>query len=214
MADIRTAIVTGGHSFDVIGFHALFRALDGVDPYIQHMEDFIAAPDAVRDSYDVIVLFTHFKGAEYEQPTFARVEPIFEHLATTQQGILALHHGLLAYPDWPLWDAIIGMTERRLTRYSHDETISLQVADPDHPITARVANWTMIDETYMIHDAPAENHVLLTTDHPDSFKTLAWTRQYNQHRVFCLSSGHDDQTWVDPNFRRVLHQGIQWCAGR
>ena len=35
------AVVTGGHSFDVPGFHALFRSLPDVDPYIQHMEDYI-----------------------------------------------------------------------------------------------------------------------------------------------------------------------------
>ena len=45
-------------------------------------------------------------------------------------------------------------------------------------------------------------------------KTLAWTRQYKNARVFCCQSGHDDQVFSDPNFRKVISQGIQWLAGR
>jgi trehalose utilization protein len=213
MSGIRTAVVTGGHTFDVIRFHHLFRELGGIDAYIQHMEDFVAAPEAVRDGYDVIVLFTHLKGADSDQPPPDRVQPVFDHLGAMAQGIVVLHHGLLAYPGWPILDAITGLTVRTLDRYSHDETIPVHVADSHHPITAGLTDWEMIDETYRMPDAPAENHILLTTDHPDSLKTLAWVRQHGQSRVFCLQSGHDNQTWTDPNFRRVLRQGIVWCAG-
>jgi trehalose utilization protein len=212
MSGIRTAVVTGGHTFDVIHFHHLFRELGSVDAYIQHMEDFVAAPQPVRDGYDVIVLFTHLKGADSDQPPPDRVLPVFDHLGATQQGIVVLHHGLLAYPGWPVLNAITGLTGRTLDRYSHDENISVHVADSHHPITAGLTDWVMIDETYTMPDAPAENHILLTTDHSDSLKTLAWVRQHGQSRVFCLQSGHDNQTWADPNFRRVLRQGIVWCA--
>jgi type 1 glutamine amidotransferase len=73
----------------------------------------------------------------------------------------------------------------------------------------------MIDETYVMPDAlPANgNHILLTTTHPDSVKTIAWVRQYRQSRVFCLQSGHDNQTWADASFQRLLRQGILWSSG-
>jgi type 1 glutamine amidotransferase len=58
------------------------------------------------------------------------------------------------------------------------------------------------------------SEVLLTTDHPKSMKTLGWARQYKQSRVFCLESGHDNQTWADPSFREVLRRGLLWCARR
>ena len=37
-------------------------------------------------------------------------------------------------------------------------------------------------------------------------------RCYKNARVFCFESGHDNQTWVDPNFREVLRHGVLWCA--
>jgi type 1 glutamine amidotransferase len=43
---------------------------------------------------------------------------------------------------------------------------------------------------------------------------IAWTRDFKGSRVFCLQSGHDNETYVDPNFRTVLTRGIQWCARR
>ena len=37
---IKVAVVTGGHRFDVPNFHGLFRKLEGVDAFIQSLEDF------------------------------------------------------------------------------------------------------------------------------------------------------------------------------
>ena len=47
---IRVAVVTGGHSFNVVEFHDLFGQLSGIRAYIQHMDDFfdevLAQPSA------------------------------------------------------------------------------------------------------------------------------------------------------------------------
>jgi len=52
MEPVKTAVVTGRHPFDARGFAELFRSLEGVDPYIQHMEEFSADPAQLRDWYD------------------------------------------------------------------------------------------------------------------------------------------------------------------
>ena len=70
----------------------------------------------------------------------------------------------------------------------------------------------MTDETYLMPDAAAGNHILVTTDHPRSMTTIAWTRQHGLSRVFCLQSGHDHLTWDHASFRTLLRQGIDWCA--
>ena len=54
---IKTAVVTGAHGFSVVDFHHLFRGLEGVDCYIQHLDDFACATEAERDSYDAVVLY-------------------------------------------------------------------------------------------------------------------------------------------------------------
>ena len=32
---VRVAVVTGGHFYEVVEFHRLFRSLDGIDAYVQ-----------------------------------------------------------------------------------------------------------------------------------------------------------------------------------
>lgn len=50
-------MVTGGHPFDVLSFHKLFRSMPCVDAIIQHMDDFATSPVKVRDSYDAVLFY-------------------------------------------------------------------------------------------------------------------------------------------------------------
>ena len=95
-----------------------------------------------------------------------------------------------------------------------DQTVHVDIVDPQHPTTQGLNPWEMVDEIYIMADPGEDSELLLTTDHPESMKMLAWARQYKNARVFCCQSGHDDQVFSDPNFRRVISQGIRWLAGR
>jgi type 1 glutamine amidotransferase len=90
----------------------------------------------------------------------------------------------------------------------------VKVASRKHPITRGLDSWTINDETYTMADAGEGNEILLTTDHPKSMKTLAWTRACKKARVFCFQCGHDNAAWSNATFREVMKRGIQWCARR
>ena len=213
---VRTAVVTGGHTFDVVNFHNLFHALDGVQPYIQHMDDFASSPEEVRDSYDSIVFYIMLmEGPSNEgQPWYAgNPRTAIEHLGETQQGIVILHHAILAYPQWPLWNEIVGIEDRSFG-FHGGQSIHVDVTERKNPITRGISEWDMLDETYTMADAETRSDVLLTTLHAKSMKTLGWTRQHGKSRVFCLQSGHDNQTWQDARFRQILQCGIHWTARR
>jgi hypothetical protein len=214
MSALKIAVVTGGHSYEVQPFHALFRALPGVDAYIQHLDDFTSSPQAVRDGYDAIVFYIMPRGAPSdESPWFSgKPKSAFEHLGETSQGIVMLHHAILAYPAWPVWDELVGMTDRVISEYSHGEQIPVHVAQPEHPIVQGVAPWTITDETYVLHDPGPGNEIILTTDHPRCMKALAWVRTYRHGRVFCYQSGHDHLAFEDASFQAVLLNGIRWVS--
>jgi len=218
MADnaIKTAVVTGGHGYDVPGFHELFRGLKGIDAYIQHMDDFASSSEETRDAYDVVVFYIMLKKTpENEgQPWYCgKPRTALEHLGGTKQGILVLHHAILAYPEWQPWNDIVGIDSRKFG-FHIGENVHVNVADSGHPITNGIADWDMIDETYTMDDAGDGSEILLTIQHEKSMKTIAWTRQHGNSRVFCFQSGHDAQTWTNASFRQVLAQGVEWCAGR
>lgn len=213
---LKVAVITGGHSYEVVPFHALFRSLPGIDAYIQHIDDFTSSPKAVRESYDVVAFYIMPGGAPSDtSPWFSgKPKSVFEQLGETTQGIVMLHHAILAYPDWPVFDQIMGMERRVITEYQHDEPIPVQIAAPGHPIVQGVTPWTIIDETYVLHDPGPDSQVLLTTTHPACMHSLAWVRTYRNSRVFCYQSGHDHQAYEDANFKTVLLNGIVWSAGK
>jgi len=203
---VKVAVLTGGHAYDVPNFDKLFQSLAGIQTTIQTMEAFFALPAAQRDAYDAL-LFYHML---MPTPTGSAKEAL-EHLGSTEQGLLVLHHALLAYPQWPVWSEIVGIADRKFG-YHHDQKLHVNVTSVRHPITEGLKSWDMIDESYTMADAGQGSEILLTTDHPKSMKTIGWTRQHKKSRVFCFESGHDNQTWVSPDFREVLRRGLLWCA--
>lgn len=213
---IRVAVVTGAHPYDVLGFHRLFNNLEGVVPYIQHMDDFTSSPKEIREGYDVVLFYTMLmdtpddKGAAWYQ---SKPMTVLESLGQCEQGILVLHHAILAFPKWQVWSDIVGIDDRRFG-YHIGQNIHVDIANTDHPITVGLLPWDMIDETYTMADAGAGSDMLLSVENDKSMKHIAWTRQYEKSRVFCFQSGHDNDTWSDSNFHEVLRLGIQWCAGR
>lgn len=215
-APVTTAVVTGGHSYDVINFRRLFSGLDGIDAHVQHMDDFATSSEEVRDSYDVVVFYHMLMDGPRDEdlPGYAgKPKTALEHLGETQQGIFVLHHALLAYPRWQVWDEIVGMGDRSFGAHA-GKSLHVEVADTTHPVTQGLSNWDLDDETYTMAEPDADSNVLLTVKHPQSMKAIAWSREYRNSRVLCFQSGHDNQTWVDGGFREILRRGILWCGSR
>ncbi len=213
---IKTAVVTGHHPFDLPGLTRLFRALPNIDAYIQHLDDFVVDQGKARDSFDAVVFYNFHQetpGVPEDEPWWGRgTRAALERLGESAQGIVCLHHGLLAYRDWPLWSKIVGI-ETRGFGYHPDQRVPVQVEDGEHPITEGLRGFEIIDETYTVSEPGPDSHILLTTDHPRSMHSLAWTRTYRKARVFCYESGHDAKAYENPSFRTVLARGIAWVAG-
>jgi type 1 glutamine amidotransferase len=202
------AVITGDHAYDVPNFHALYRGMASVDAYLQPLEDFVANVGGVAGAYDVVLFYNFHQGTPAEgSREFAALTSIVER----GQGVLVMHHAVLAYLEWPWWADLVGVQERAFG-YDFAQRLDVDVVDRNHPITAGVEPWSMIDETYSMNSCGDDSHALLTTDHELSMDTLAWTRQVGESRVFCLQSGHDNDTWKEPAFQRVVEQGIAWCA--
>ncbi len=220
---IKTAVITGEHPYDVVGFQSMLRSLPEIEAYPQNMWDFITDPARGPGDYEVLLFYNCHHGTPAQED--GKLEPgtskqsgaikeILEGLADGDQGIFLLHHALVAFPDWPLWRELSGMRQRGNVPVAFDQTVRIDVADTEHPLTAPLEPWDIVDETYIIDDADEDSHILLTTNHPQSMKTIAWTRTFGKARVFCYQNGHDNQAYSNPGFRAVVGRGIQWLAGR
>ena len=212
---IKTAVITGQHPFDVPAFHAAFRSMPEIDFYPQHMEEFAADEGKRRAEYDVLLFFNFHQttpGGE-GSPQDQNNKAALEQLGESEQGIFVLHHGILAYPQWQLWSDLVGIQDRRFG-WHMDHRTYIEIATLQHPVTQGLSDWDMLDETYTMEEPGDDSQILLTTDDPQSMKSIAWTRRYKQARVFCFQSGHDHHAYANPSFRLVISRGIQWAAGR
>ncbi len=213
---IQCAVITGGHGYDVLNLHRFFRGLPGVDAYIQHMDDFASSRASARDGYDVVLFYTMLMDGPTDDGGSwyaGRPKTALEHLGETEQGIVVLHHAILAYPQWPVWNEMVGIRDRSFGHHP-EQTLRVEIANSEHPITTGLNTWEMADETYMMDEPGADSDILLTADHPKSMSAIAWTRLHKRARVFCFQSGHDNLTWSNPNFGEIVSRGIQWVAQR
>ena len=211
---LKVAVITGHHIHDVINFHKLWNSISGIEPYIQHMEDFCSSNDTVRDSYDCIVFYMMVvEEIKDEMPWYwGKPKSALEHLGSKKQGIVILHHTIWAYEKWPYFSELLGMPDRKASGYHADQKINVRIVDTKHSITRGLKDWTLTDETYEITEPGSGNKVLIELEHPQSIKAGAWVRKHKNSRLFCCVLGHDNKSWEDANFRELLRRGVFWSA--
>jgi len=210
---IQLAVITGHHAFDAPNFWRMFQSFSDVEVYPQTLSNFCADYGQALAWYDVVLFYNYHQAIPGSQDTSwsKKNREVLEQLGARRQGIVILHHGLVAFPGWQPWSALCGLPDRRFQNFP-GQRIRVENLRPDHPITSGVAAWEMVDETYQMLPAGPENETLLATSHPNSLPTIAWARQHGQARVFCCQSGHDNHVYGHPNFRTVLSRAIAWTA--
>jgi hypothetical protein len=213
---IRVLIVTGGHEFERDPFFNMFDAMEGVTwQEVQHPNAAAMFYPEKSGDYDVLVLYDM-----YQDITDADKQA-FADLIKNGKGVVALHHSIADYNNWPEYEQIIGARyflketiENGQTippsTYNHDQDINVRVLDTTHPITQGIQDFTIHDETYGGFRVLDTVHPLLETDHPLSGKTLAWCGNYGEGRTVYIQLGHDHFAYENPNYRQLVLQAIRW----
>ncbi len=220
-APLRVLLVTGGHGYDETAFGEMLAALDGVEfRQVAHPApeaQALPAPEHA-DEYDVIVLYDSWQeiGEEAQAGLLALVEG--------GKGLVVLHHALCDYDLWPAWHAVVGghyyLAEatvegetRPASTYREGVDIDVEIADPEHPITRGLKPFTLHDEVYGSVWISPDAHPLLTTDHPESTRTIAWWKTYGEARIVGLQLGHGPEAFADPTYRELVRRSALWAAG-
>ncbi|GIX07197.1 MAG: hypothetical protein KatS3mg115_1600 [Candidatus Poribacteria bacterium] len=200
-------VVTGNHPFRERAFDAMLQALRGVCARRLPLESLLTETvPSQAEGY----LFYNFHQEEPDSSVRGWIESLLERGV----GLVVLHHALLAWPTWPLWDCIVGASGRDEFSYYPAQRLTVRVADREHPIVRGVTDWEMTDETYRMPEPGQGVHLLLTTDHPNSSRAVGWAHQQGRARVFCFQSGHDNRAWDRSEFRQVVENALLWTTGR
>ena len=90
--------------------------------------------------------------------------------------------------------------------------LRVKVAQPEHPITAGMKDFEIVDEQFLFQNLATDNDVVLEAEHEGGMQPLAWTRKWGQGKVFHLALGHDSRSARNPAFKRLVVNGLNWLT--
>jgi type 1 glutamine amidotransferase len=170
--------------------------------------------------YDLIVAIADRRDPEFKL-TQSQQKALFDYVRGGG-GYVSIHGADNAPADWdPEFRKMLGAV------FSHfglpDGKVrrgefTVRVVDPTSPVTAGLSDFPVKDELYYHLQIEPDVKPLAVVDFEGVAWPVAWTRTYGEGRVFHTVFGHRDfgpdkpDPLRDPNFGRLVLQGIDWVA--
>ncbi len=211
---VRLLILTGGHPFQEDEFFRMFDALKQIRyTHVRFGKDAEGKlnPEAASE-YDAMVFYDMHQNPEPHWNAWMQ-------LLDRGMPSVFLHHALGSYVKVPQYLDVVGGRARFGTKivpggistfYKYDQDLRVHIADPRHPITEGLQDFTIRDECYRGFYVRPDAHILLTTDHPANNVEIAWTYRYGKSNVVYLQLGHDQAAYRHPSFRTLVERSIRW----
>lgn len=212
-------VITGGHGFKQVPFYNMFDSLGNFsyDKLEQPKANALIASQAV-DQYDALIFYDMWDTITPVQ------KQAYIRLLQKGKAMVFLHHSLVSYQGWDEFQRIIGGKyytkttfvngDSLLSTYEHDVVIPVKIEDHRHPVTRGLADFEMTDEVYGRFGTQSTIRPLLSTTHPGSSRTIAWINPYGRSEVLFIQLGHGPEAFGNPDYRRLLRQGIEWSVTR
>jgi type 1 glutamine amidotransferase len=168
--------------------------------------------DVKRSDYDVLVFYTSGYNLNDAQ------ERALEKFVEEGGSIVGIHGASLTFKNSQVWMRLLGAQFTGHIPGTH--SLNIVITDPDHPITAGVGPFVIVDEEYKHRFADVDRHVLArfrerpAGSDPKANMDIIWTRQVGKGRVFYCALGHGRDAWENPAWQKLIVQGILWAAGR
>ena len=170
---VRALLITGGHDHET-AFYSLFDGYQELGS-IPVVTSSTAFQNDLRSKYDVVIMY------DFSRDLDEKGKKNLRDFVESGKGVVVLHHALLNYQKWNWWyqDAVGG--SYRLSRegdvpsstVKNNQDIAV-TPESDHPITAGIAPFHIVDETYGRMWMSDKVRPLLATDNPNSSHYVAW----------------------------------------
>jgi type 1 glutamine amidotransferase len=80
----------------------------------------------------------------------------------------------------------------------------------EHPVTAGVESFEILDEAYRLELEPDAAGLLGTRDESGQRHPLGWTRRHGLGKVCYLALGHDVPQLLHPALSRLVENALSW----
>lgn len=217
---IHILVITGGHGFKQEPFYHMFDSLSNDISYDKLEQP--AANELISsagvDKYDALVFYDMYNSITPSQ------KQAYIQLLKKGKAMIFLHHSLVSYQDWEDFQKIIGGKyyekatlvngDTIKSSYEHDVLIPVKIENRKHPVTKGLKDFEIHDEVYGHFGTQPNIIPLLSTTHPGSSPNIAWINPYLGSDVLFIQLGHGPEAFGNPNYRRLLLQGIEWSVSK
>jgi type 1 glutamine amidotransferase len=140
------------------------------------------------------------------------------------KGIIVGHAATVGYYQWAEWAELIGGTMS--SEFNANSTVIVE--DPKFPGADAfgLAPFQFPEQHPVLKEPYSRDnvHVILRLD-PDKLSAadrarradgdfpVVWARQYGKGRMYNVGWGHEESTWDDPRFQKMVLEGIKWAMG-
>ena len=128
-------------------------------------------------------------------------------------GFFGLHTAAASFRES---EGYHGMLNGFFNGHSPYMDFTVNVTDPNHPITEGLSDFGATDELYYLkHNPDASHHLMHAYDETkDETHVMAFHHTYGEGRVFYFALGHDMAVLENPSFQTVIRRGALWAGNR
>lgn len=155
------------------------------------------------DKYDALMIYANHDSITTSQET------ALLSFVEKGRGFIPVHCASWCFRNSPKYIDLVG------GQFSTHKTDSFttQIIKKDHVITQGLQPFATWDETYVHAKIANDITVLMERVEGDHREPWTWTKEFGKGRVFYTAYGHDERTWDNPGFHKLMKAGILWAVG-
>ena len=87
-----------------------------------------------------------------------------------------------------------------------------EIIEPDHPVMKGLSEFETWDETYVHSKINPDMTVLMERVENGHREPWTWIRKQGEGKVFYTAYGHDERTWQNSGFHKLVANGVLWAV--
>jgi len=161
-------------------------------------------PDSIGE-YDLLIMYTQLR-----RLTFDQIEGLTD-FVKAGGGLVGIHSTGRSFIPNERFHRMLGGTVYNTVPPG---TFKVRINEREHPVASGIEDFEISDEFYLTqHNDTITILMTAKTETLDQDFPVAWVRDYGNGRVVYTILGHGRDAFENPNFLRLVTQGIQWALG-
>ncbi|MGF1583312.1 MAG: PVC-type heme-binding CxxCH protein [Gemmataceae bacterium] len=178
-----------------------FLAKSGMD--VAYTDDLDDLNEKNLSRYDALVIY-----ANHPKILPSQEKALIQYVEGGK-GLVALHCASYCFLNSPKYVKLVG---GQFLRHGSG-VFAPKIAKKKHPALRSVNEFSAWDETYSHHRLTDDRDVLMYRTTNGKPEPWTWVRTQGKGRVFYTASGHDSRVFRQPEFQKLVAQGIRWASG-